>query len=842
MKKLSVLFYFFVFIFKATAQQAMYDVIPGDGNGLRFWSDDKYKIHMGATPEYKYGPVTDYSIKMNMDVSAGRGWSWGIAGQTPIAALNNQGHMQIAGNMNIGGTFTANSFSTMSLLAGEGNGIKFWGSDSYKIHMGSTAEYLYGPVTGYSIKSNMHQSPGYGWSWGIAGQPPIAALGNQGHMQIAGNMNVGGTFTANNFSTMSLLAGEGNGIKFWGSDSYKIHMGSTAEYLYGSVTGYSIKSNMHQSPGYGWSWGVAGQPPIAALGNQGNMQIAGTFTSNSINTTSLVVNGVSITGGGGSQWITNGTAIGYSTGNVGIGTSSPAETLDVNGTARISSITQNNALNQILATDASGKLFWRDATSLVSGDNLGNHIATQSILPNVTNTHSLGSISNSYKTLFLSQDLSFNATLSFKINNEKAGGIDTGSSNTFFGYQSLNLNTSGNQNTAIGFRALYSNTTGYQNTANGSGALFSNTTGYQNTSFGSNALIYNTTGYYNNAVGYQALFSNINGTLNTAVGRRALYTNSSGQYNIAIGEASMYRNVSGNGNVGVGLNALFQNEIGYGNTALGTNSGPGSNLKSLDNTTALGNYATTTASNQVRIGNSSVTSIGGQVSWSTLSDGRFKKDLKEDVSGLDFINLLRPVSYTIDKNKFDTFLGIPDSLRQNNPSARTEAIRQTGFVAQEVEEVIKKTGYIFHGVEAPKNENDHYGIRYAEFVVPLTKAVQELSAQVTKQQKTIDALKKVIQQKDSKELDALDELEVFQNNPNPFQQDTEIRMNIPKSIQNATLFIYDLNGKQIDKQAVSGRGQVVAKVEGGHLSPGIYLYTLVADGQAAATKRMILTD
>ena len=36
--------------------------------------------------------------------------------------------------------------------------------------------------------------------------------------------------------------------------------------------------------------------------------------------------------------------------------------------------------------------------------------------------------------------------------------------------------------------------------------------------------------------------------------------------------------------------------------------------------------------------------------------------------------------------------------------------------------------YDFSGVDAPKNNKDLYGLRYAEFVVPLVKAVQELAA------------------------------------------------------------------------------------------------------------------
>lgn len=81
-------------------QQANYDLNAGDGNGFRFWGGiDSYKIHMGNTGEYHYGPVTDYSIKMNMNDSPGRGWTWGIAGLKPIAGLNNHGNFQVAGNL-----------------------------------------------------------------------------------------------------------------------------------------------------------------------------------------------------------------------------------------------------------------------------------------------------------------------------------------------------------------------------------------------------------------------------------------------------------------------------------------------------------------------------------------------------------------------------------------------------------------------------------------------------------------------------------------------------------------------------------------------------------------------
>jgi regulator of replication initiation timing len=46
--------------------------------------------------------------------------------------------------------------------------------------------------------------------------------------------------------------------------------------------------------------------------------------------------------------------------------------------------------------------------------------------------------------------------------------------------------------------------------------------------------------------------------------------------------------------------------------------------------------------------------------------------------------------------------------------------------------VARDINYDFSGVDKPKNENDFYSLRYAEFVVPLVKAVQELAAENSK--------------------------------------------------------------------------------------------------------------
>jgi len=370
----------------------------------------------------------------------------------------------------------------------------------------------------------------------------------------------------------------------------------------------------------------------------------------------------------------------------------------------------------------------------------------------------------------------------------------TGSNNTAIGYGSLNSNSTANQNTAIGnnalltqsydnsntpwnsdnvavgFQALYSNQPtstedGINNTAVGSYALRANTTGVDNTANGASSLYFNTEGFYNTANGYQALYSNTTGSSNTANGNNALnyntigfrnttngsyslYANTEGNYNTANGYYSLVSNTTGWENTSVGSNSLVSNTTGSYNTAVGYNTGP--NSTNLNNTTCLGTDATATASDMVRIGNFWVGSIGGQVGWTTLSDGRFKENVKEDVPGLTFITQLRPVSYRVNRESVNDFTGLnARKLAQSGENTRIASAyaaellsaTTTGFIAQEVETAAKNIGFNFSGIDAPDNENDMYGLRYAEFVVPLVKAVQELNTRNGELKLAIEELK-----------------------------------------------------------------------------------------------------
>ena len=51
-----------------------------------------------------------------------------------------------------------------------------------------------------------------------------------------------------------------------------------------------------------------------------------------------------------------------------------------------------------------------------------------------------------------------------------------------------------------------------------------------------------------------------------------------------------------------------------------------------------------------------------------------------------------------------------------------------------------------------------------------------------------------------------------------------------------------LQGKQVMKLAVEGRGSTSVTVDGSTLAAGMYIYALIADGREIDSKRMILTD
>ncbi len=273
--------------------------------------------------------------------------------------------------------------------------------------------------------------------------------------------------------------------------------------------------------------------------------------------------------------------------------------------------------------------------------------------------------------------------------------------------------------------------------------------GFNNTFIGTQAGNANQAASYNTAVGTFASWDNRTGPENTAVGFQALYQSQTGGNNTAIGSLALYATNGAYYNVAVGNHAGATHNNGYNNVFVGANTD--ATVAGLFNVIALGQGTGVAASSTARFGNSATGSIGGQVGWTTVSDGRFKKNVRADVPGLDFILKLKPVTYNLDLS------GISKALHENQAEEwdaamqkaiiDREAMEQTGFIAQEVEKIAQEIGYNFSGVDEPKNENDLYGLRYAEFVVPLVKAVQELNEELKLQVKNLSTENEMLAQR-----------------------------------------------------------------------------------------------
>jgi hypothetical protein len=88
-------------------------------------------------------------------------------------------------------------------------------------------------------------------------------------------------------------------------------------------------------------------------------------------------------------------------------------------------------------------------------------------------------------------------------------------------------------------------------------------------------------------------------------------------------------------------------------------------------------------------------------------------------------------------------------------------------------------------------------------------------------------------------LNTVQSIVLNQNVPNPFAEQTVISYSIPESVQKANILFYDSNGKMINNVEIKERGNSQLNVFANDLSTGIYTYSLVADGQIVATKKMV---
>ena len=137
-------------------------------------------------------------------------------------------------------------------------------------------------------------------------------------------------------------------------------------------------------------------------------------------------------------------------------------------------------------------------------------------------------------------------------------------------------------------------------------------------------------------------------------------------------------------------------------------------------------------------------------------------------------------------------------------------------------------------------------INYVEMVPLLVQCINELNARLSAvdggnvEAGTVPARKDSTIETAIEAIPAKTKAVLYQNTPNPFTAQTEIRFSLPDDAPQAYIYIFDMTGK-MQKQIPVNPSQQSITINGYELQAGIYLYSLVVGGQEIDTKRMILS-
>jgi len=243
----------------------------------------------------------------------------------------------------------------------------------------------------------------------------------------------------------------------------------------------------------------------------------------------------------------------------------------------------------------------------------------------------------------------------------------------------------------------------------------------------------------------------------------------------------------------------------------------------------------------------------GQV-WSVnaflTSDRSLKKNIEPIVSSLDKVIQLQGISFDYISSDDDDSLSLDDvfeSAKKRTPALTREIFDQIqqeksrkrmGVVAQDVEKVLPEL--------VRTREDGIKAVAYSEMVAVLIEAIKELKSEVDelKSKATPDiSLRSTSDETESPKMidPVIAQCKLYQNAPNPFSQNTQIKYSVSESVKKALLCIYDLQGSQIKQILITERGEGSQTISGSELSAGMYLYALIVDGKEVDVKRMILT-
>ncbi len=309
---------------------------------------------------------------------------------------------------------------------------------------------------------------------------------------------------------------------------------------------------------------------------------------------------------------------------------------------------------------------------------------------------------------------------------------------------------------------------------------------------------------------------------NLFVGENAGHT-TTGDDNSFLGYQSGYSNTTGAGNVFLGYQAGY-NETGSDKLYIeNSNSATPLIYGEFDNNILqfngnVGIGAAPAGGYALYVNGTTYCTSGA---W-TASDKRYKKNITAIPGALELVQHLQGTQYEFRTDEFK--------------NKKLSEGRQYGFIAQDMKEVLPEL--------VRPDEEGHYAINYDGVIPVLVEAMKEQQSVIEELKKEVTELKELIGSNSIPDntVFSASGAKLYQNTPNPFNNQTEIRYFLSDNPGAATLLIFDMNGKQLKSYQLIQKGNGKVVIYGNDFRPGMYLYSLVANNKIVDTKRMILTE
>ena len=136
-----------------------------------------------------------------------------------------------------------------------------------------------------------------------------------------------------------------------------------------------------------------------------------------------------------------------------------------------------------------------------------------------------------------------------------------------------------------------------------------------------------------------------------------------------------------------------------------------------------------------------------------------------------------------------------------------------------------------------EGQDGYLSVNYSELVPLLIRSIQVLKQELDEVKLKSNARRSSTTGIDSSNANSGNVL--YQNTPNPFKEQTIIRFKLAEDIKDASISIFDMTGKPLKKLPISS-GMESVSIGGYELGVGMFLYSLIVDGQEIDTKKMVI--